>query len=59
MDGFRAHCTTNVANLLDHHGINIVYVPANCTEELQLLDLNVNKSVKDIIKQCFQEWYSD
>jgi len=59
MDEFRTHCITNVVNLLDHHGIDIVYVPASCTGELQLLDLSVNKSVKDIIKQCFQEWYSD
>ena len=59
IDGFRAHCTSDVVNLLDRHGIDVVYVPANCTGELQPLDLSVNKSVKDIIKQCFQEWYSD
>ena len=50
IDGFRAHCTSDEVNLLDHHGIDVVYAPANCTEELQPLDLSVNKSVKDIIK---------
>ena len=59
IDGFKAHCTSDVIKLLDHHGIDIVYVPANCTGELQPLDLSVNKSVKDIIKQRFQEWYAD
>ena len=59
IDGFKAHCTSNVIKLLDHHGIDIVYVPANCTGELQPLDLSVNKSIKDIIKQSFQDWYAD
>ena len=59
IDGFKAHCTSDVIKLLDHHGIDIVYVPANCTGELQPLDLSVNKSVKDIIKQSFQDWYAD
>jgi len=59
IDGFRAQCTSDVVKLLDHHGIDIVYVPANCTGKLQPLDLSVNKSVKDFIKQKFQEWYAD
>ena len=59
IDGFRTQCTSDVVKLLDHHGIDIVYVPANCTRELQPLDLSVNKSIKDFIKQRFQEWYTD
>ena len=55
--GSGAQCTSGV--VLDHHGIDIVYVPANCTGELQPLDLSVNKSLKDFIKQKFQEWYAD
>ena len=56
IDGFWAHCTSDVVS---HHIIDIAYLPANCTRELQPLDLSVNKFVKDVIKQCFQEWYSD
>ena len=37
IDGFRALCTTDVIKLLDHHAIDIVYVPAKCTGELQSL----------------------
>ena len=59
IDGFRAQCTTDIVKLLDHHGIDIVYVPANCTGELQPLDLSVNKPVKNFIKQRFQEWYAE
>ena len=47
IDGFRAQCTSDVVKLLDHHSIDIVYMPANYTEELQPLDLSVIKSVKD------------
>jgi len=59
IDGFRAQCTIDVIKLLDHHAIDIVYVPANCTGELQPLDLSVNKPVKHFIKQRFQEWYAE
>ena len=59
IDGFRAQCTTDILQLLDHHGIDIVYVPANCTGELQPFDLSVNKPVKNFIKQRFQEWYAE
>jgi len=58
IDGFKAQCTREVVKLLDHHGMDIMYVPANCTGELQPLDLSVNKLVKGFIRQKFQEWYS-
>jgi len=35
-----------------------VFVPANCTGELQPMDLSVNKSVKEFLHARFQEWYS-
>ena len=53
IDGFKAQCTREVVKLLDHHGIEIVYVPANCTRESQPLDLSVNKPVKDFIRWKF------
>ena len=59
IDGFKEQCTSDVVKLLGHYGIDIVYVPSNCTGGLQLLDLSVNKSIKDFIKQSFQEWYTD
>ena len=46
IDGFRVHCTSDVVNLLDHHNIDIEYVPANCTGKLQPLDLSVNKCIR-------------
>ena len=34
-------------------------VPANCTDRLQPLDISVNKSIKVLLCQEFQNWYSD
>ena len=58
MYGFKAQCTREVVKLLDHHGIEIAYVPATCTREPQPLDLSVNKPVKDFISWKIQERYS-
>ena len=33
-------------------------MPANCTDELQLFDLSINKPAKGL-QSKFQEWYSD
>ena len=40
-------------------GMFLCQTAANCTGELQPLDLSVNKSIKDFIKRRFQEWYTD
>ena len=49
MDGFQAQCTSKIVKLLDHHAIDVVYVPANCTGELQPLDLSIDKPIKNFI----------
>ena len=35
-----------------------VFVPSNCTDLLQPIDLSVNKPFKDHLRRCFAEWYS-
>ena len=45
-DNFTAQCTDRVLQLLEDNNIDTVFVPANCTGELQPMDLSVNKSVK-------------
>ena len=34
-------------------------MPQNCTDQLQPLELSVNKLVKDFLRGTFQHWYSD
>ena len=45
--------------LLEESYVDIVFVPSNCTDQLQPLDLSVNKSAKDFLKAKFQQWYTD
>ena len=58
-DKFKAHLTEKVTKLLEDNIIHFVIVPANCTDCLQPLDLSVNKSVKDFLRQKFEAWYAD
>ena len=57
-DEFKGQVTDDVYNLLDDHNIQIVKVPPNCTDRLQPMDLSINKSVKDYLRDKFQKWYS-
>ena len=45
--------------LLEENYIDVIFVPPNCTDQLQPLDLSMNKSAKDLLKAKFQQWYSD
>ena len=44
---------------MDSNHIDTVFVPANCTDQLQPLDLSVNKSVNDFLREKFELWYSE
>ena len=57
-DNFKAQCTPAILTLLDRNNINVVLVPANCTDRLQPLDLSVNKPVKSFLRNEFQTWYA-
>jgi len=52
--------TNDVLQLLKDSLIDTVFVPVNCTDQLQPLDhLSVNKPAKDFLKRKFEEWYSE
>ena len=58
-DNFKGQLTDNVLQLLERYNIDIVFVPANCTDPLQPLDLSMNKPAKDFLRDKFQMWHSD
>ena len=57
-DNFKAQRTETILKYLDSNNVNVVLVPPNCTDRLQLLDLSVNRSAKKFLRNEFQEWYA-
>ena len=58
-DRFKGQCTEVVLNTLKDNNIDVLLVPANCTDRLQPLDISVNKAVKDFLHGEFQRLYAD
>ena len=56
-DEFRDQVANDVYSLLDNHNLQVVKVPPNCTDRLQLMDLSINKSLKDYLQGKFQKSY--
>ena len=58
-DIFKGQCTEEIFKLLDSNDISVVMIPPNCTDRLQPLDVSVNKSVKEFLRQKFHSWYAE
>ena len=58
LDQFKGQVTDAIFKLLEENHVNLVIVPANCTDRLQPLDVSVNKPVKAFLRKQFQEWYA-
>ena len=53
-DIFKGQCQEEVCQILEDNNIYYIIVPANCTDQLQPLDLGVNKPAKDFMRYQFQ-----
>ena len=58
-DVFAAHRVESVLSKLEENNVLVIFIPLNCTDMLQPLDISVNKPLKAEIKRCFVNWYSD
>ena len=58
LDVFKAHRTPEVLKAFNDAGWKVLFVLANCTSELQPLDLRVNAQIKAALSDCFTKWYS-
>ena len=57
LDRFKAQCTTTILQVLKENNIRVALVPPHCTDRLQPLDITVNKSVKELLRSEFYDWY--
>lgn len=55
---FNRQTTEAILQILEANHIYFVSIPPNCTSKLQLMDLNVNKTLKGYLEREFSEWYS-
>lgn len=49
----------NLGNEWKNIGHVYVYVPLNCTSKLQTMDLSVQKTAKDHLRDQFETWYAE
>ena len=57
-DVFRGQKTDQVTSLLVDNNIKYEYVPNNMTADFQVLDLTVNKWVKSLMMEKFNDWFA-
>jgi hypothetical protein len=57
-DVYRPHRTEKVLKKLEENNILVIFTPANCTSELQPLDLVLNAVFKRHQRDYFTEWYA-
>ncbi|XP_011410069.1 PREDICTED: uncharacterized protein LOC105316685 [Amphimedon queenslandica] len=57
IDQFKSQITQAITQALEENKIHSVLVPATCTDRLQPLDLSINKSAKNFLRQAFEKWY--
>ena len=51
LDVYAAHRTPDVLKEFETNGFDLVFVPANCTSELQSLDLSLNGHLKKSVRK--------
>lgn len=59
LDFFSAQISEELRERMKELGFVYVYVPPNCTSELQPMDLSVQKIVKDHMRDQFETWYAE
>ncbi len=51
--------TEKISQALDDENIHSVIVPGGCTDQVQPLDLTVNRVAKSFLQERFREWYAE
>ena len=59
IDNFKGQVTETILGRLEEYNIHTCRLPANTTDQLQPMDLSVNKAAKDFLRDRFQKWYAE
>ena len=59
IDNFKGQVTETIFGRLEEYNIHTCRLPANTTDQLQPMDLSVNKAAKDFLRDRFQKWYAE
>ena len=59
LDVFKGQTVPSALSKLKQANIDYLFVPPNCTDRLQPLDVAVNKTVKSYMKGRFIQWYAE
>ena len=59
MDNFTGQITAFINALMEANDIHTCLLPPNTTDQLQPLDISVNKPAKDFLRHKFEEWYTN
>lgn len=59
IDNFKGQVTDSVTARLEENNIHTCLLPPNTTDQLQPMDLSVNKAAKDFLRDRFQKWYAE
>ena len=58
-DYFKSQLTEGINTELEENFIYSVIISANCSEDLQLLHISVNKVIKSLLRSKLSKWYSE
>ena len=59
MDNFKGQIRDQIVQLLSDNNVHVVLILPNCTDQLQPMDLSVNKPAKEFLRSKFSDWYSE
>ena len=59
MDNFKGQIISSVTDLMEFNDIHVYLLPPNTTDQLQPMDLSMNKPAKDFLKRYFEDWYAE
>jgi hypothetical protein len=56
LDAYRVHQMGSVVNCIQEVGIEVLHIPAGCTYLCQPIDVEINKPLKDAMREKWEPW---